>query len=118
LNPYALAFNSAGNLFVADAPAGKVYEFTPGGVQSTFASFFPPGSSYPEGLVFNSAGDLFVSDADHSIIYEYTPGGVRSTFASGIGALSLLAFQPTPVPEPSALGLLSACVAALLVRRR
>ena len=54
----ALAFNSAGNLFVADQNSGNIYEFTPGGVQSTFAS----GLDYPYGLAFNSAGDLFVAD--------------------------------------------------------
>ena len=36
--PYGLAFNSAGNLFVADYGSGNIYEFTPGGVRSTFAS--------------------------------------------------------------------------------
>ena len=36
--PYGLAFDSAGNLFVADVGSGNIYEFTPGGVRSTFAS--------------------------------------------------------------------------------
>ena len=40
------------------AASGNIYEFTPGGVQSTFAS----GLSAPNELAFNSAGDLFVAD--------------------------------------------------------
>ena len=36
--PVGLAFNSAGDLFVADFGSGNIYEFTPGGAQSTFAS--------------------------------------------------------------------------------
>jgi hypothetical protein len=37
LSPVALAFDSAGNLFEADG-SGNIYEFTPGGTRSTFAS--------------------------------------------------------------------------------
>jgi hypothetical protein len=33
-----LTFNSAGNLFVAHFSSGTIYEFTPGGAQSAFAS--------------------------------------------------------------------------------
>ena len=46
--PYGLAFNSAGDLFEADSNSGNIYEFTPAGVQSTFAS----GLYYPFGLAF------------------------------------------------------------------
>ena len=45
--PWGLAFNSAGDLFEADY-SGHIYEFTPGGVQSTFAS----GLNDPIGLAF------------------------------------------------------------------
>ena len=38
MTPDGLAFNSAGDLFVADVSSGNIYEFTPGGAQSTFAS--------------------------------------------------------------------------------
>jgi len=84
--PYGLAFNSAGNLFVADAGSGDIYEYTPGGVRSTFASGLTPNR-----LAFNSAGDLFVSDG--SSIIEITPGGVQSPFASGLSAPQDLAFN-------------------------
>ena len=67
----------AQNLFVADSN-GTINEFTPGGVQSTFAT----GLSAPWPLAFNSAGNLFESDSQSGHIYEFTPGGVRSTFAS------------------------------------
>jgi hypothetical protein len=61
-NTYALAFNSAGDLFAAgtDAaePTGTILEFTPNGGSSTFASGF---IASPKALAFNSAGDLFVA---------------------------------------------------------
>lgn len=143
-----MAFNSAGNLFVANGSA--IYEYTPGGVQSTFAQHAPS-----TGLAFNSAGDLFVSSGN---IYEYTPDGVRSTFAkNGVavglafdsagnlfaGSLTHNIYEYTPdgvqsifssavtlstwiaiqgvtlpVPEPSALGLLAVSFTALLIRRQ
>src|SRR5208337_1542898 len=36
--PEGLAFDNAGNLFVADSLLGNVYQITPGGTKTTFAS--------------------------------------------------------------------------------
>jgi hypothetical protein len=113
--PLGLAFDSAGDLFESDLYSGNIYEFTPGGVRSTFAS-----AVSPDGLAFNSAGDLFEADWDSGTINEFTPGGVRSTFASGLDYPVGLAFQDEtlPVPEPSVLGLVAVGTTALLIRRR
>ena len=78
----------AQNLFVSDI-SGNIYNFTPGGARSTFAS----GLNEPEGLAFNSAGDLFEADLLGGNIYEFTPGGVRSTFASGLNQPLGMAFN-------------------------
>jgi hypothetical protein len=91
----------AQNLFVADF-GSHIFEFTPGGVQSTFAS----GLSQANSLAFNSAGNLFVSNGGSGNIYEYTPNGTRSTFASGLNNSVGLAFQPvtTATTCPSIIG--------------
>jgi sugar lactone lactonase YvrE len=81
----------AQNLFVSSDLSGNIYEFTPGGVQSPFAS----GLDYPFGLAFNSAGALFEADLYSGNIYEFTPGGVKSTFASGLSGPEGLAFNST-----------------------
>ena len=78
----------AQNLFVSDYGSDNIIEFTPSGVQSTFAS----GLSYPQGLAFNSAGNLFVSEQGGNI-YEFTTGGARSIFASGLNNPVGLAFN-------------------------
>jgi hypothetical protein len=41
-SPLGLAFNSAGDLFDAAYFSGNIYEFTPSGVRSTFASGLSP----------------------------------------------------------------------------
>src|SRR6201993_150516 len=60
-NPLGLAFDSAGNLFVADtghyAGEGAIYKFTPTGVRTPFAS----GLNSPLALAFDGQGNLFVA---------------------------------------------------------
>jgi DNA-binding beta-propeller fold protein YncE len=55
-DPSGLAFDKAGNLFVADAGSGAIYKFTPAGVRTTFASGLPLPDRV--GLAFDSAGNL------------------------------------------------------------
>ena len=88
-SPFALAFDSRGNLFVADSGSGAVYKFTPAGVRTTFAV----GLSVTVGLAFDSAGNLFATEFYSGHIYKFTPNGVRSTFASGLFEPQGLAFD-------------------------
>ncbi len=85
-DPWDVAFDSAGNLFVVDyARTGLVgnaviYKIMPNGVRSTFAS----GLSYPAYLAVDRTGNVFVADHNQGIIYQYKPTGSRATFASGL----------------------------------
>jgi sugar lactone lactonase YvrE len=91
-NPHGLAFDKAGNLFVADTGTytgtGAVYKFTPAGVRTTFAS----GLNFPFALAFDSQGHLFVA-ADETTIYKFTPSGARTTFATVQSGAYGLAFD-------------------------
>ena len=78
----------AQNLFVS-YQIGIINEYTPDGVQSSFAS----GLSEPLGLTFDSAGNLYEADLGSGNIYKFTPQGVRSTFASGFPYPVALAFD-------------------------
>ena len=85
--PTGLAFDSAGNLFVANVNNrfnGAIYKFTPAGGRTTFAS----GFEHPLAVAVDNAGNLFVSAWDFTsggtlAIYKITSGRVRSTFALG-----------------------------------
>jgi hypothetical protein len=108
---FGLAFDSAGNLFVAAPDIQTLFKYTPSGTRSVFASGAAFGSaSGPLGLAFNSAGDLFVSaspgapGAATGSILEFTPGGTETTFASGLDLPRGLAFDSTGnlfVAEPA-----------------
>ncbi|HXC36496.1 MAG TPA: PEP-CTERM sorting domain-containing protein [Candidatus Acidoferrales bacterium] len=75
---------SAQNLFLADYSNGNIYEITPGGTSSVFAT----GMNYPDGITFNSADDLFVANTGNNggggSIAEITPDGKQTTFASNV----------------------------------
>jgi len=93
--PTGLAFDSAGNLFVANVSKfinGAIYKFTPAGGRTTFAS----GLTNPEAVAFDNAGNLFVSafystSGTGGAIYKITSGGVRSTFAIGVSPFAPMA---------------------------
>lgn len=80
----------AQNLFVTgtDNITHSIYEFTPGGSGSTFATI----SDGPQGIAFNSNGDMYVADGQ-SNIYKFAPDGTRTTFASGLSSTNDLAFD-------------------------
>src|SRR6476620_9768581 len=100
-DPGALAFDSAGNLFVADrgfdydfVSDAAVYKFTPSGLRSTVASqnnqiHYP----VPQALAIDGADNLFVgwANAGSGAVYKFTPGGVRTIFAARM--VTALAFQ-------------------------
>jgi hypothetical protein len=92
--PHWMAFNSAGDLFIADSGDDLITEITPGGTRSTFATV----AGTPVGLAFNAVGDLFVSEdgvvgvGENSII-EITPGKTQSVFATGLNSPRGLAFN-------------------------
>ena len=89
-SPQGLAFDTQGNLFVADWGNGTVTKITPQNVESTFAT----GLSNPVGLAFNSAGDLFVANAGaNGYITEITPNGVQTTYATGLFDPQQIAFD-------------------------
>jgi hypothetical protein len=92
-NPIDLAFDGAGNLFVADmgvtdARIGRsIFKFSPDGTKSTFAN----GLEDPSHVAVDGVGNLFVTEvtaagaSSHSIL-KFDPDGTKRTFTSAVGA--------------------------------
>jgi len=86
--PNGLAFDSAGNLYVAsigDVPSGYVttiWKYNSSGVGTVFAS---SGLAYPIGLAFDSADNLYVANWQGNSIWRYDSSGIGTAFvASGL----------------------------------
>jgi DNA-binding beta-propeller fold protein YncE len=108
--PADLAFDSMGNLLMADL-GGNIYRYDPPGVlrrhPRTILGSVPNSA---QSLACDSAGNLLVVDpggvssvgSPGPAIYKFTSQGARSTFASGQAlseSFACLAFQPIPCCE-------------------
>ncbi|APV50554.1 hypothetical protein BWI17_13165 [Betaproteobacteria bacterium GR16-43] len=99
--PVALAFDAAGDLYIADQSRGRVRRISAGiittfaGTTLGFSGDGGPASAAqlraPSGLAFDPAGNLYIVDYFNFRIRQVTPAGIISTVA-GIGAFG--------IPEP------------------
>jgi uncharacterized repeat protein (TIGR03803 family)/T5SS/PEP-CTERM-associated repeat protein len=92
--PVGLAFDSAGNLYVADDGLSDIAKFNSLGAGAVFST-----DVNPEGLAFDSAGNLYEADDSGNIVKFSSTGGVLNSagtvFASsGMNQPLFLAFQP------------------------
>jgi hypothetical protein len=78
--PAGLAFDSFGNLFVANSLNGTISKITAAGVVSTFAS-----ASFAYGLAIDGVNNVYASTPVSGLITKFTPSGVGSTFHNGGG---------------------------------
>ena len=92
-NPWGLAFDSSGDLYVSSSGDDIIYKFTPGGDGSIFADA-SAGLSSPQGLAFDSGGNLYVANSGSGTIEMFTPGGTGSVFASALNAPTSIAIFP------------------------
>lgn len=90
--PYGIAVDSAGNVYVADSAANTIRKITSAGVVTTFAG--TAGSigstdgngaaarfAVPYGVAVDSAGTVYVSDHGNHIVRKITSAGVVTTLA-------------------------------------
>lgn len=97
-NPYGIANDSAGNVYVADTNNNTIRKITTAGDVGTFAgtagitgSDNAPGAaasfSYPYSIAADSAGTIYVADNGNNIIRKITSSGVVSTLAGTAGVI-------------------------------
>ena len=94
-DPFGVAVDGAGNLYVADAGVGnRIRKIAPDGSASTlaggregYADGAGAAASFhtPSGLAIDGEGNLYVADTGNNRIRKVTPAGVVSTLA-GEGA--------------------------------
>jgi sugar lactone lactonase YvrE len=90
--PSGIAFDKAGNLYVADQD-NTIHEFSSTGAD--LGIFASTGLSHPFAIAFDSAGNLYAANSDGNTIHEFSPTGADlGTFAStGIDSPFGLAFD-------------------------
>ncbi len=67
--PWGLAFDGSGNLYVANYGNNTIEEFNSSGTGAIFAN---TGLDEPIGLAFDSSGNLYVANAANSTIEEFS----------------------------------------------
>ncbi|WP_197414090.1 NHL repeat-containing protein [Terracidiphilus gabretensis] len=83
--PAGATTDQAGNIYVADSTAGKVFKYTAAGVLSaTVAS----GLTKPIGVAVDGAGNVFVADNSAGDLFEYALSGSTYTKSTVAGSLS------------------------------
>ncbi len=78
--PDGIAFDAAGNVYVADAYNYSLRKVTPAGAVTTLAK----GIEYfihPSAVTLDAAGNVYVADMEKQVILRVTPNGMVSTFA-------------------------------------
>jgi sugar lactone lactonase YvrE len=99
--PSAIAFDAAGNLYVAEAGGDRVRRITPAGVITTVAGTGVAASTgdggpataaqlnTPEGIAVDAAGNIYVSEFLGHRVRKFTVGGTIQTIAgTGVAAFS------------------------------
>ena len=97
-NPYGIANDSAGSIYVADTNNNTIRKISPQGTVSTLAGTagitgndngtgVDASFSYPYNIAVDSAGNIYVADNGNNIIRKITSSGVVSTLAGTAGVI-------------------------------
>jgi uncharacterized repeat protein (TIGR01451 family) len=96
--PWGIAVDSAGNVYVADQANSTIRKITPAGAVSTIAGAAAVAGSAdgsgtaarfnsPAGIAVDSAGNLYVADTYNQTLRKITSAGVVTTLAGTAGAI-------------------------------
>jgi len=75
LEPVAVAFNGAGDMFVAEIYGVVRLPAAGGAATAIYPTVNGEGLDYPSGLAVDGAGNLFIADFEHNRVVEVPAGG-------------------------------------------
>lgn len=100
-SPQRVAFDAAGNLYIADTNNHRVRKVTPAGIITTFAGSGTPGFSgdggaataaalnRPTGLAADALGNVYIIDRENFRLRRVSPDGtIRTIAGTGVNATS------------------------------
>lgn len=103
-NPYQLAIDGAGNMYVGDYTGKNVAKIPAGGGSASLLNLGTPGDPAEAlqnitGVALDGAGNLFIGDHQNNRVLVMTPGGVVSVLSitglsPSLGFPTALAFDP------------------------
>ncbi len=106
-NPFAVAVDNQGNVYVSDSGNNCIRKITPNRVVATLAG--SPGNSgsaarfsNPQGLALDNSGNVYVADAGNNSIRKITPAGVVTTLPVGTAGESFRFNNPGGVAVDAA----------------
>ncbi len=93
-DPFALAVDSSGDLFIADTDNSRV-RMVSNGIITTIAGGFGPGTpvagiqlNSPRGLAVDSAGNVYISDSGNNRVLKLSNGTVTTVAGNGNNGFS------------------------------
>jgi hypothetical protein len=90
--PWGVAVDGNGNIYVADTYNGEVKEMTPGCLSASCVTILGGGFSGPESVAVDGVGNVYVADPDTSMLSKIPAG---CTSASCVTTLGGGFFQPS-----------------------
>lgn len=88
-SPVGMAFDTRGNLYVAEWSANRVSRIDSDGHRSIFAE----GISGPSGLAISADGTIYVASYSLDEVYRFTASGVRSVYVTGLATPAGIGFD-------------------------
>ncbi len=89
--PFSVAVDSAGTVYVADTNNGAIRKISPSGLVTTLAGGNGPGYAdgtgtaakfhEPHGIAVDTSGNVFVADYENNVVRKVTAAGVVTTLA-------------------------------------